>query len=210
MRLGQKTRDEALAELDDDLDETRVQQIMAQIGYTEPRQGDETSINRLAAYYVSERPLTAAELRAHLAKWLPDYMLPTYCVRLDKLPLTSNGKIDRQALPTYCYENIQGTHDSVGPRTETEKALAVIWSELLYVGNIGVNDDFFDLGGQSLVAIKAVSRIRDVFEVDVPLRNLFEHPTVAGLAEVIDELSWLAKTKAPTYEPSDDREEITL
>jgi amino acid adenylation domain-containing protein len=209
VRLGQKTRDEAMAELDDEIDEPRVQQIMAQIGYSEPPQTNETSIHRLAAYYVSEKPLTVAELRAHLAKWLPDYMQPTYYIRLDRLPLTSNGKIDRQSLPALCYENIQPARDVVAPRTETEKALAAIWSELLYVENIGINDDFFDLGGQSLVAIKAVSRIRDVFEVDLPLRNLFERPTVAGLAEVIDGLSWVAKAKAPTHDGG-DREEIEL
>ena len=209
VRLGQKTRDEAMAELDDELDEPRVHQIMAQIGYTEPPQTNETSINRLAAYYVSETSLTMTELRAHLAKWLPDYMQPTYFIRMDRLPLTSNGKIDRQALPAFCYENIQPAHDVVGPRTETEKALAAIWSELLYVEHIGIHDDFFDLGGQSLVAIKAVSRIRDVFEVDLPLRNLFERPTVAGLAEVIDGLSWVAKAKPPTRNAS-DREEIEL
>src|SRR5258708_24195017 len=136
-------------------------------------------------------------------------MLPAYFIRLDKLPLTSNGKVDRKALPALCYENIQPAHDFVGPRTETEKALAAIWSELLYVETIGINDDFFDLGGQSLVAIKAVSRIRDVFEVDLPLRNLFERPTIAGLAEVIDGLSWVAKAKAPIH-PAGDREEIAM
>jgi amino acid adenylation domain-containing protein len=209
VRLGQKTREEAMAELDDELDETRVRQIMAQIGYTEPPQTDETSINRLAAYYVGENSATAAELRAHLARWLPDYMLPAHFIRLDRLPLTSNGKIDRQALATLCHENIQPAHDFVAPRTETETALAAIWSELLYVKNIGVNDDFFDLGGQSLVAIKALSRIRDVFEVDVPLRNLFERPTVAGLAEVIDGLCWVTKAKAPTY-GAREREVIEL
>jgi len=104
---------------------------------------------------------------------------------------------------------MQPAHDFVRPHTETEKALAAIWRELLKVENIGINDDFFDLGGQSLLAIKAVSRTRDVFEVDLPLRNLFEHPTVAGLAEVIDGLSWLAKAKAPTPGAS-DREEIEL
>jgi amino acid adenylation domain-containing protein len=209
VRLGQKTRSEAMGELDDEIDEPRVQQIMAQIGYTEPSPANETGINRLAAYYVSEKALTVAELRAHLANWLPDFMLPTYFVRLDSLPLTPNGKIDRKALPALCYENIQPAHDFVGPRTETEKALAAIWSELLYVENIGINDDFFDLGGQSLVAIKAVSRIRDVFEVDLPLRNLFERPTVAGLAEVIDGLAWVAKAKVPTDQVG-DREEIAL
>jgi acyl carrier protein len=96
----------------------------------------------------------------------------------------------------------------VAPRTETEKALAAIWSELLNVQHLGIDDDFFDLGGQSLVAMRAVSRIRDVFEVEVSLRNLFERPTVAGLAEVIDGLSW-ASTKAPT-DGARDREEITL
>jgi amino acid adenylation domain-containing protein len=209
VRLGQKTRSEAMAELDDEIDEARVQQIMAQIGYSEPAPSSETGIQRLAAYYVSERPLTVAELRAHLAQWLPEFMLPGYFVRLDSLPLTPNGKIDRHALPALCYENIQPAHDFVGPRTETEKALAAIWSELLYVENIGINDDFFDLGGQSLVAIRAVSRIREVFAVDVPLRNLFERPTVAGLAEIIDGLSWSAKAKAPRP-PAGDREEIAV
>jgi len=77
------------------------------------------------------------------------------------------------------------------------------------VKHIGLEDDFFDLGGGSLVAIKAVSRIRDVFGVDLPLRNLFERPTVAGLAEVIDGLSWVAKAQAPTHEAG-AREEIVL
>jgi len=209
VRLGQKTRDESMAELDDELDEPRVQQIMAQIGYNELPQTSETKIHRLAAYYVSDKALTVAELRAHLAQWVPEYMLPAYCIRLDKLPLTANGKVDRQVLPTFFHENIEPARDVVGPRTETEKALAAVWSELLAVEQIGIHDDFFDLGGQSLVAIRAVSRIRDVFEVDLPLRNLFERPTVAGLAEIIDGLSWMAKAKAPTSDAG-DREEIAL
>ena len=197
VRLGQKSRAEAMAELEDEIDESRVQQILRQIGYSEPAQDAETSINRLAAYYVSDTALTPAELRAHLATWLPDYMLPTYFIRLDRLPLTSNGKVDRHALPVLAYQNIQPAHEVVGPRTETEKALAAIWRELLVVDDVGINDDFFDLGGQSLVAIKALSRIRDTFEVDLPLRNLFERPTIAGLAEVIEQLAWVAKANAP-------------
>src|SRR5258705_4022935 len=152
-----------MEELEDELDEARVQEIMRQIGYAEPPQSSETSIRRVAAYYVSDAPLTVAELRAHLATWLPEYMLPTYFVRLDRLPLTPNGKVDRQALPTLCYENIHAARDVVGPRTETEKALAAIWREFLVVEEIGINDDFFDLGGQSLMAVKALSRIRYTF-----------------------------------------------
>jgi amino acid adenylation domain-containing protein len=209
VRLGQKTRDEAMAELDDEIDESRVKQIMAEIGYTEASAGDDTSIHHLAAWYASERTLTPAELRAHLAKDLPDYMLPTYFVRLDKLPLTSNGKIDRKALPAVSNEDNQPARDLVEPRTETERALAAMWAQLLNVRNIGINDDFFELGAQSLVAIKAVSRIRDAFGVDLSLRNLFERPTIAGLAEVIDGLSWLAK-RTPTSSHLGDREEIAL
>jgi acyl carrier protein len=209
VRLGQKTRDEATAELDDDIDEGRVRQIMAQIGYTEPPERTELGVPRLAAYYVSETAVSTAELRAYLAQWLPDYMVPASFVRLDKLPLTANGKVDRPALPPPGSEKTEPTQQPVGPRTETEKALAAIWSELLYVERIGIHDDFFDLGGQSLMAIRAVSRIRDVFEVDLPLRNLFEHPTVAGLAEVIDGLVWMAKaTTSPSR--AGDREEIAL
>jgi len=141
--------------------------------------------DQLVAYYVSQKPLTVAEVRAHLAKELPDYMVPPYVVGLEKLPLTPNGKIDRRALPVPTREHMQPAQDFVRPRTETEKALAVIWTELLKVDNIGIHDDFFDLGGHSLLAIRAVPRIRDVFGVDITFQILFENPTIAALANVL-------------------------
>jgi len=208
VRLGQKTREEAMSELDDAIDESRVKEIMAEIGYQLPN-GEETAIKRLAAWYVSDRPLTAAELRAYLAEHLPDYMLPSHFVRLERLPLTSNGKIDRGKLPAVSASDTQRGPDVVQPRTDTEKALAAIWSQLLNGQIVGVHDDFFDLGAQSLVAIRAVSRIRDAFGVDVSLRNLFERPTVAGLAEVIDGLSWVANGSIASSSVS-GREEIAL
>lgn len=156
-----------------------------------------------------EEILTPATLRKYLRERLPQYMIPSAFVLMDKFPLTSNGKIDRKALPTIARENIQPARDFVRPHTETEKGLAAVWAELLKVENIGINDDFFDLGGHSLLAIKSVSRIRDVFEVDLQIRNLFERPTLAGLAEVIDGLAWVTKSKAPTYGAA-DREEIDL
>jgi amino acid adenylation domain-containing protein len=146
---------------------------------------DGTGTDRLVAYYVSEKPLTVAEVRAHVAKELPNYMVPPYVVWLEKLPLTPNGKTDRQALPIPTYEHTQPAHDFVRPRTETEKALALIWSELLKVDNIGINDDFFDLGGHSLLAIRAVPRIRDVFGVEISFQILFENPTIASLSNVL-------------------------
>ena len=158
---------------------------------------------------VDEEILTPKALRKYLNRRLPQYMVPAAFVLMDKFPLTANGKIDRQALPRCSPENIQPTRDFARPHTATELALAGIWTELLKVENIGINDDFFDLGGRSLLAIKAVSRIRDVFEVDLPLRTLFERPTVAALAEAIDALAWLAKGKAQTCGAS-DREEIEV
>jgi hypothetical protein len=136
-------------------------------------------------------------------------MIPSAFALMEKFPLTSNGKIDRHALLTVARGNAQPARDVIRPHTETEKTLAAIWAELLKVEAIGVNDDFFDLGGQSLLAIKSISRIRDVFEVDLQLRNLFERPTLAGLAEVIDGLLWMVKAKAPTH-GAVDREEIEL
>ena len=208
MRLGQKTREEAMDELEDEIDEFRVQDLMKQIGFVMPDE-QETAIKRLAAWYVSDKPLTPAELRAFLGKDLPDYMLPSHFVKLEKLPITSNGKVDRRGLPAVSEADAPATRDVVPPRTDTEKALAAIWSQLLNVQTVGINDDFFELGAQSLLAIRAVSRIRDAFGVDVALRNLFERPTVAGLAEVIDGLSWVANGSS-SHSPAGNREDFAL
>ena len=202
VRLGQKTREEAMAELEDEIDESRVRNLMAEIGY---EMRDDETIDRLTAWYVSDRPLGAEELRQHLAEYLPAYMLPAQFIRLERLPLTSNGKIDRKNLPI---EEMQPAREVLAPRTDTEKVLASIWSQLLNVQVVGINDDIFELGAQSLMAIRAVSRIRDAFGVDVALRNLFERPTVAGLAEIIDGLSWVAT--AATATRGGDREDIAL
>jgi FkbM family methyltransferase len=153
--------------------------------------------------------LTPATLRAALRDRLPHYMIPSAFVLMERFPLTPNGKIDRQALPECSLErSLPAPRDFEAPRSETEKSLAAIWSEVLSVGNIGVADDFFDLGGQSLTAIRTVSRIRDTFRVDLSLRNVFEQPTLRGLAEIIDGLRWVST--ASTETTSGDREEIAL
>lgn len=208
VRLGQKTRLEAIDELNDELDVHRIQEIMAGIGYVEPAASDD-GIARLAAYYVSDRPVDVQELRSHLAEELPEPMMPTYFIPLEKMPLTSNGKIDRAALPDPTAENVQPAHDFVAPLTETEKTLAALWRDLLKVDAIGRDDNFFDMGGHSLLVMRAVSRLRETFGVDVQLRNLFERPTVSGLAEVIDGMLWVAGSKAavPSAGP---REEIEI
>jgi amino acid adenylation domain-containing protein/FkbM family methyltransferase len=153
--------------------------------------------------------LTPATLRADLKERLPHYMIPSAFVLMEKLPLTSNGKIDRQTLASFSSEPMQAAPRAfVAPRTETEKTLADIWSDLLQVPTVGVTDDFFEVGGQSLTAIKAVSRIRDAFGVDVSLRHVFAQPTLGALAEIIDGLSWVSKPQTPA--DSENREELSL
>jgi aryl carrier-like protein len=152
--------------------------------------------------------VTVADLRAHLAEELMESMIPTHYVRLERMPLTSNGKIDRASLPEPTAENIQPAQDFAAPSTETEKMLAALWCDLLKVESIGRDDNFFGLGGQSLLVMRAVSQMRKTFGVDVQLRNLFERPTVAGLAEVIDAMRWVADSRAPSLEGP--REEIEL
>ena len=169
---------------------------------------DEAGDKQLVAF-VAPPQVDQPTLRAYLKERLPQYMVPSAFVLMEALPLTANGKIDRQGLATLLSESAAAPRDFVAPRTETEKALAVIWSRLLKVEHIGINDDVFDLGAQSLMAMKALAQIRDAFRVTLSLRNLFEHPTVAGLAQVIDGLAWLAQTKAsgPAH---GNREEIAL
>jgi amino acid adenylation domain-containing protein len=153
--------------------------------------------------YVTGGERTA--LRELLKGRLPPYMVPSTFVFLDKLPLNANGKIDRQALAALPIEAPAPAQRAGAPRTETEKTVAAIWAELLRVEHVGVDDDVFDLGAQSLMAMKALARIRDAFQVNLSLRNLFEHPTVAGLASAIEGLGWVAKRQM-----QGEREEITL
>ncbi len=134
---------------------------------------------------VNGEVLTPGGLRNFLKERLPQYMVPPQFVRMEKFPLTANGKLDRQALPKPARETAKPAGEFVRPQTETEKAMALIWSELLKAENIGIHDDFFDLGGHSLLAIRVVSRVRDVFGVDVTFQTLFQNPTIAGLAKVI-------------------------
>ena len=160
--------------------------LLAHSGVRECVVDVQTGTDQLVAYYVSQEPLTIAEVRVHLGEVLPDYMVPTYVVWLEKLPLTPNGKVDRKALPIPTHEHVQPAHDVVKPQSEAEQKLAAIWTEVLNIENVGVNDDFFDLGGHSLLAVKLVSRIRDEFETALPIATLFETSTIAGLAEILD------------------------
>jgi amino acid adenylation domain-containing protein len=131
---------------------------------------------------------SAEELRAHLADQLPDYMIPGRFVRLDALPLTANGKLDKRALPEPTAQNALGQVRFEGPRTRTEQTLSSIFAEVLGGPRIGVDDSFFLSGGHSLLGTQVVLRARDVFGVELTLRHLFETQTVARLAQKIEQL----------------------
>ncbi len=158
---------------------------------------------RLAAYVVPRRGPHAASLpeaslvqalRAFLAGKLPDYMVPSAIVVLDALPLTPNGKVDRKALPAPA---AQAVDRGGAPRTPAEELLAGIWAEVLGRERVGIHDGFFDLGGHSLIATRVVSRVRAAFGVELPLRALFEHPTVAGLARALTAAAAEGSTTPP-------------
>ncbi|HEU4881353.1 MAG TPA: amino acid adenylation domain-containing protein, partial [Longimicrobium sp.] len=139
---------------------------------------------RLVAYIVGEAETEA--LRAHVRRSLPEYMVPSAFVSLDALPLTANGKLDRKALPAP--ELASAGERYVAPRTPAEEVLAEIWAEVLRLERVGVEESFFELGGHSLLATRVVSRVRDVFAIELPLRALFEGPTVAALAGRVEEM----------------------
>ena len=144
----------------------------------------------LAAYVVRAEGLTlsVSELRRFLQGKLPDYMIPASFIFLTALPLTANGKLDRNALPPLDGARPLLDHGFVEPRTEIEELVAQVWRDILKRDKIGVHDNFFDLGGHSLLATRIVARLQSTFHVDLALRKLFELPTVAGLAQHIDEV----------------------
>ncbi len=189
VRLGHKTRAESLRELDDDIDTTRVHQILREIGYdarrlSRPATDDGNGGRRLCAYYVPRDPsVTAAGLRSWVARKLPDYMIPSYFVPVDGIPLTAHGKVDRRALPDPRAPGRGDTAAKVPPRDDVERTLAAIWRSALGVDDLGVHDDFIALGGDSIINIQIVSRARKAGLYITP-QQLFDHPTVAGLAAV--------------------------
>ncbi len=154
----------------------------------EDRPGDQ----RLVAYFTpssNAAPGLVRTLRSELREALPEYMVPSHFVVLAAIPLMPNGKVDRKSLPAPDLEGMVTETEHVAPQTPTESQIAGIWSEALGVAAPGIHDNFFDLGGHSLTAAQVVTTLRSAFRVDAAMRHLFERPTIAGLAEIIDVLA---------------------
>lgn len=168
---------------------------------------DEPGEKRLVAYVVAGKEIEMQELQDSLKQNLPEYMIPAVFMILESMPLTFNGKVDRRALPAPEKNVLRSKQEYVAPRTDTESLLAQIWSEILGLERIGVEDNFFTLGGHSLQATRVVARMRDALKMDVPLPLLFQATTIAKLAEVVEQLKQEnasgAAAALPQIEPVD-------
>ena len=165
---------------------------------------------RIAAFFTcrEQNPATEAGLRAFLARQLPDYMIPSALVRVDAMPMTSGGKLDRGALREP--EGGQQPNPTLTPRTPLEEVLTALFADALGRDAVGVEDDFFVLGGHSLLATQAISRAREALAMDLPLRWIFEYPTVARLAARIEAEAESGRARLPAVEPVSRRQPIPL
>lgn len=168
---------------------------------------------QLVAYAVLDegRTLKVADVRSFLRGKLPEYMVPTQFITLDAFPLTPNGKIDRRALLTLDVKTPETYEDYAAPRTQIEELLVGIWSEVLDIGLVGIRDNFFDLGGHSISAVQLVSRVRQAFGKELPIRVLFESPTIEGMAAFIESERYSSSNKVPPpIKPIDRNQPLPL
>ena len=178
VRMGHKTPEAAIDELNDEINVAEVERILQEIGY------EEQQINKaqLAAYYVGQ--VSAAELRTFLAQRLPGNLVPAYFMPLDQMPLTANGKVDFAALPDPQTSRPDLQSAFVAPQTTVEKTLAKLWQQVLKVDRIGVHDNFYELGGDSIMAIQIAARMAET-GFNLSPNQIFQHPTLAKLSAVV-------------------------
>ena len=180
VRLGHKTREESLDEINEEIDETEVKKMMDEIGY----RMEDVNTDRIVAYYKGEK-IKETELRNELAKELPEYMIPSLFIHVDNIPINSNGKVDYKKLNTYNQEVLSET-EYKAPQGEIEEVVHRIWSEVLNLNKISTLDDFLQLGGTSLSAIRIVSRIAEQIEFEIGVDKVFEFPTIELLSKEIE------------------------
>lgn len=163
---------------------------------------DENGDNYLCAYIVSETAIPSSELKEFLTAELPDYMIPTHFIDIEKMPLTPSGKIDRSALPEPG-KNAQSEFEYEAPTNEIEKELTAMWQEVLGTEKIGINSNFFDLGGHSLLVITLISKVHQTFNVELQLKDVFDYPTLKELSRLI---IGAKQTTALSIEPCEEKD----
>ena len=142
----------------------------------------------LVAYYVSTEDINKRELRTYLQNKLPLYMIPNYYVEVEKIPLTTNGKVDRKSLPEVSDADMTRSQ-YIAPCNDVERMLSKIWQDVLQVKTISITDDFFELGGHSIKAINIISEIQKEFDLKIKIADLFQYSTIQELAEEIEKNS---------------------
>ncbi|MDT7827318.1 amino acid adenylation domain-containing protein [Pricia sp. S334] len=186
VRLGHKSRDESLEEINESIDEPEVKRIMDEIGY-ESLDTEYPQSERLVAYFTGNRDASVKDLKKFLSERLPYYMIPTIFKPLDTMPLTKNGKVDKNSLKKLNSAQLALEAPYSAPTNEIEELLERIWKEVLQLQKVGIYDDFIALGGHSLAAIRVTARINEEVETEFPLNKIFEHPTIAEYANYIEE-----------------------
>jgi amino acid adenylation domain-containing protein len=184
VRMGHKTRDAALEELDDDINVAEVARMLTEIGYPDDVTGAEAG-RTLVLYYASPVEIPLPELKKQLAARLPQQLIPSNFVRLDAIPLTGNGKVDRAELPSPDHQRPEIEAAYVAPQSDNEIVLTRVWEEVLGLTGIGMRDQFFELGGDSIMAIQVVAQANRA-GLTITLQDLFATLTVEGLAEVVE------------------------
>jgi len=164
---------------------------------------DEPGDKRLVAYIVAnpEEKLAIADLRPYLQGQLPDYMVPAIFMTVEAMPKTPSGKIDRRALPAPDSQRQEQSQSYAAPQSELELLLAGVWSKLLKLDRVGIHDNFFEIGGNSLMTLQVAVQVRTLLGKDLPVVKLFQHPTIAQLANYLNE----GKSASPSNNKFQDR-----
>ena len=185
VRMGHKTREAAIRELDDQIDEENVRTMLQEIGYSEGRSEVSDDQTVLEAFFVATREVSEDELRHHLEERLPLQLVPVHLQPIDSIPLTASGKLDEVTL-----RSLSGTQLNARPYREpqgpVEEYLAQIWEEELGTPRVGADDDFFALGGTSLIAMEVMLEVCREFSIDLPLDTMFSHTTLASFARIAE------------------------
>jgi amino acid adenylation domain-containing protein len=182
VRLGHKTRDAALDELNDDIDPDHVRRMLAAIGYDEARISSAGEQAALVGFYVTREAVRDEEIRRQLADRLPAHLVPAHLQRVDDIPLTANGKVDEQALLRAAPDGGVNRAAYAAPEGPVAEFLARVWQEELGLDRVGSTDSFFALGGTSLVAMQVMVRLCREFDITLPLSTVFTHPKLSDLA----------------------------
>jgi amino acid adenylation domain-containing protein len=200
VRLGHKKREEALKELDDEIDISKINEIMGEVDYQIIK--ETVSEDQLFAFYTSEKDIPNHELKAWLSKYISTSVIPAGYVRLDKLPLTINGKINRKALRHESKAASFNRAEYLAPNNQLERQILDIWKETLGVEDIGIKDNIFDIGGHSMTMTLIFNKLKEKINLPLSLVEMYEYPTVFDLAERIKNVDKEFQTEDTSLEES--------